>query len=1343
MISFHPKHQMTDNNITVTDKTTKTATTVTGQEVSLTARSVVQLPVPHNQVKSLARSGSDLVITTADGQTVTVHGFFADGPGHNNLVFQDQDGLWWSNLSGFDTLPGDGSVDPSAGGVFSAIDSIDPLFSNDVPLAASNDVPLAASDVADAVGSSDGMSGDLLGNLDWLPAAVALASFSTAAESNPTQSGGLSIGPNVAQNLNGTLSVSGKVGPGDTVTVTYPDNSANSGTADANGYYTVTSKGVQTTGQVSVTDTGVSGSSSTMAQQWSDHTPPQAPGISAVTANADGTVTVSGKAEAGSTVTVTYADNITTATAQADANGSYSVLINAPQAGPVAVTATDVAGNASAATVVALITQSSTANSDGTLTVAGTAAPNSDITVTFADGGTATGVADSHGIYSVQSGSAESGAVTVLAANPLPQAAVVGAVTANADGTLTVAGAAVPGSTVTVTFADGSQATGTADTNGNYSVRSNTPETSGGALNVSYADALGNASAPAAAIPVTQNSSTPNSDGTLTVSGTAAPGSIIAVNYADGSKATGRTGADGNYSVQSSARESSAVTVTATNLLPHPPTIDVVSAHSDGTVTVSGLAAPESAVTVTYADGSTASGTAGSDGSFSVVSGASGAANGPVSAIVSYPAANTASGSTAITPVTGSSAPGAGGILTVSGTAMPGSAITVTFADGSTATGTTGSNGSYTVFSNTPETSAVSVTAVNPPPPAPTVNGLMASADGTLFVWGTTVPYGAVTVTYSDGHTSIVTAGSNGSYTAHSSAAETGAVNVTAADALGKVSPPTIAVPPTGAATANTDNTLTVAGTAAPDSYIIVTFADGSTVSAFAGADGHYSVQSTTAETGPVSVAMIVTIAPPQAPVISTISNSTDHILTVTGTAAPNSTVTVTFPDNSTATATADGNGNYSVHSQAAQTATGSISVVDTDWSGNHSPATIQSWSEPVIAAAISSVAENQDGTITVTGTAAPDSAFTVTFPDGSTVTGTASASGSYSVQSSVIEPGGTVHVTATDPAGTASTATPVNYMPLQGPATITAIDQHTVDGASGYATNAQALSFSGALAQPLAANQSVQISTDGGGTWHTAITDASGTAWSYDNTANPLPDGNYTVAAHVVDAAQNPVGSVSTQLVTVDTAAPTETVAIAAINPDTGASSADFVTGSGSLTFSGTLSGGPLANGSQPGVSAESVQVSLDGGQSWHAASVAADTGGPLHWSLDNTANTLPDGIYMVQAHVADAAGNTGPLAVQQVEISASGTLNLSLQDVLNDANILTSAGSTQQVTVDNGGVVSTVTLAEGVGTGANQWQDTGATTVNGITYDIYHNAAQGASTLADLLIQHGIAVS
>ena len=176
------------------------------------------------------------------------------------------------------------------------------------------------------------------------------------------------------------------------VTVTYPDGSTDSTTADASGNYGVTTHVPQTTGEVTATATDEAGNTSDPAtKDYTDATAPQPPQVEAITPNDDGGLTVSGTAEPGSTVSVTYPDG-STDTTTADASGNYEVTTHVPQTtGEVTATATDAAGNTSdpathdytdATAPHPPMVLAFTQNDDGGLTVSGTAEPGSTVTVT-------------------------------------------------------------------------------------------------------------------------------------------------------------------------------------------------------------------------------------------------------------------------------------------------------------------------------------------------------------------------------------------------------------------------------------------------------------------------------------------------------------------------------------------------------------------------------------------------------------------------------------------------------------------------------------------------------------------------------------------------------------------------------------------------------------------------------------------------------------------------------------------------------------------------------------------------------------------------------------------------
>jgi hypothetical protein len=273
------------------------------------------------EVSNYGREGNNLILTMRDGHMIRIKGFFAHGVAFNHLVFVDGDQAWVANFSQ--------ALAPAGDGLDDAL------------------VTYAAHDEA----AKDGL----------LPILGALAVGAVGISASRSSSGGTGYSGTpdapgiggVKQNPTGSLTVSGTGRPGDIITVTYPDGSTATGTVDGHGNYAITSPGVVAVGpgagSVSVVDTDPgTGHSSPPAQgHFTDTTPPQALGVGQIPPNGDGTITVTGKAEPGSKVTVTFPDG-STGTATAGDDGSYSVSSKKPQtSGDVSAIATDPAGNTS------------------------------------------------------------------------------------------------------------------------------------------------------------------------------------------------------------------------------------------------------------------------------------------------------------------------------------------------------------------------------------------------------------------------------------------------------------------------------------------------------------------------------------------------------------------------------------------------------------------------------------------------------------------------------------------------------------------------------------------------------------------------------------------------------------------------------------------------------------------------------------------------------------------------------------------------------------------------------------------------------------------------------------
>ncbi|CAG9297436.1 cadherin domain-containing protein [Celerinatantimonas diazotrophica] len=154
-----------------------------------------------------------------------------------------------------------------------------------------------------------------------------------------------------------------------------------------------------------------------------------------------------------------------------------------------------------------------------------------------------------------------------------------------------------------------------------------------------------------------------------------------------------------------------------------------------------------------------------------------------------------------------------------------------------------------------------------------------------------------------------------------------------------------------------------------------------------------------------------------------------------------------------------------------------------------------------------------------------------------------------------------------------------------------------------------------------------------------TGETLATGTAssTSIQLTSSALTSGTYNIKA-IQNVGGTDSAATSAQSVTIDTTAPTETIASATFSADTtanGGTNSDFITKTAEQTVSGTLSAN-LASG-------ESVYLSLDNGANWSAATASV---GSNTWSL--AGQTLEAGSNTLKVKVTDTAGNDGSIYSQ-----------------------------------------------------------------------------------------------
>ena len=157
---------------------------------------------------------------------------------------------------------------------------------------------------------------------------------------------------------------------------------------------------------------------------------------------------------------------------------------------------------------------------------------------------------------------------------------------------------------------------------------------------------------------------------------------------------------------------------------------------------------------------------------------------------------------------------------------------------------------------------------------------------------------------------------------------------------------------------------------------------------------------------------------------------NTDGTISVSGTAEPGSTVTVTFPDGTTGTFLVDSLGKYGPVTSATPQTSGTITANAKDVAGNISlPATAlySDTTKPLSPVITLPITFNANGTISIFGSAQPNSAVIVTFPDGTNGYFMVGADGKFGPVTSVTPQGdGFISATATDDKGNVSLPTTV-----------------------------------------------------------------------------------------------------------------------------------------------------------------------------------------------------------------------------------------------------------------------------------------------------------------------------
>ncbi|WP_156878889.1 BapA/Bap/LapF family large adhesin [Acinetobacter baumannii] len=1366
----------------------KTLVTTEGTSAKLSEASVVLVKVAASDVLVVNREGTNAVIRLKNGETIVIEGFFSGTaePKDNSLVFQDENGqLIWAK---FKDAENDADADSDADA--DADSDVEPqaLLGEDLPAALPAEAPqeLVSDVIYQPISSIEPLLYHDAGVNPWLWAAIPLVAggiiaaasnhdsdddSSAPVDTTPPSTDGVtfSVDPVTSDNVINASEASGNVTitgvlkniPADAantaVTVVINGVTYNATVDKAAGTWTVSVPGsglvadADKTIDAKVTFTDAAGNSSSVndTQTYTlDTTAPNTPVIDPV----NGTDPITGTAEPGSTVTVTYPDG-TTATVVAGTDGSWSVPNpgNLVDGDTVTATATDPAGNTSlpgtgtvsadiTAPVVALddvLTNDSTPALTGTVNdptatvvvnVDGVDYPavnNGDGTWTLADN-TLPALTDGPHTITVTAtdaaGNVGNDTAVVTIDTVAPNAPVLDPINA----TDPVSGQAEPGSTVTVTYPDGTTATVVAGTDGSWSVPNPGNLVDGDTVTATATDPAGNTSLPGTGTvsaditaPVVALDDVLTNDSTPALTGTVNDPTATVVVNVDGVDYPAVNNGDGTWTLADNTLPAltdgpHTITVTATDaagnvgndtavvtidtVAPNAPVLDPINA----TDPVSGQAEPGSTVTVTYPDGTTATVVAGTDGSWSVPNPGNLVDGDTVTATATDPAGNTSlPGTGTVSADITAPVVALDDVLTndstpaLTGTVNDPTATVVVNVDGVDYPAVNNGDGTWTLADNTLPTLAdgphtITVTATDAAgnvgndtavvtidtvaPNAPVLDPINATDP----VSGQAEPGSTVTVTYPDGTTATVVAGTDGSWSVPNpgNLVDGDTVTATATDPAGNTS-----LPGTGTVSADitapvvalddvltNDSTPALTGTVNDPTATVVVNVDGVDYPAVNNGDGTWTLADNTLPTladGPHTITVTATDAAgnvgndtavvtidtvaPNAPVLDPI-NATDP---VSGQAEPGSTVTVTYPDGTTATVVAGTDGSWSVPNPGNLVDGDTVTATATDPAGNTSLPGTGTVSADITApvVALDDVLTN-DSTPALTGTVNDPTATVVVNVDGVDYPAVNNGDGTWTLADNTLptlaDGPHTITVTATDAAGNVGNDTAVVTIDTVAPNAPVLDPINATDPVSGQAEPGSTVT----VTYPDGTTATVVAGTDG--------------SWSVPNPGN-LVDGD-TVTATATDPAGN-TSLPGTGTVSADITAP-----VVALD--------DVLTNDSTPALTGTVND-PTAT----------VVVNVDG------VDYPAVNNGDGTWTLaDNTLPALTDGPHTITVTATDAAGNVGnDTAVVTIDTVAPNAPVLDPINATDPVSGQAEPGSTVTVTYPDGTTATVVAGPDG----------------------------------------------